>query len=67
MKCRCGGNVDLTHKDKLGRIKDKVTVFNVPVFSCDNCGFRFMSGSDGKRLAARVKEAVCKGLDEIQF
>lgn len=68
LKCSCGECASLTHKSKLGRIGKKlVTVYNVPVYICMDCGESFMTGSDSKDFAIKVKEAVSSNQDSIHF
>ncbi|WP_410514124.1 hypothetical protein PaeBR_06890 [Paenibacillus sp. BR2-3] len=68
LKCSCGECASLTHKAKLGRIGNNlVTVYNVPVYVCMDCGDSFMTGSDSKDFAAKVKEAVILNMDSISF
>ncbi|TBL76254.1 hypothetical protein [Paenibacillus thalictri] len=67
-KCECGSSAELQYKAKLGRFGiHKVTVFNVPVYSCNGCGNSFMNGSDAKKFAKRIEDAVKSNLIEINF
>jgi hypothetical protein len=68
INCMCGNKAQLIFKAKIGRVKDqKVTVFRVPVYSCDDCGTSFMNGSDSIKFAERVDEAIKRKLESINF
>ncbi len=67
-KCICGSCVELNHMTKLGRINDTlIQVFNVPVYTCNDCGYSYMIGSDSIKFAKKVDEAYYKKIDKISF
>jgi YgiT-type zinc finger domain-containing protein len=68
LKCSCGSHASLRLKAKKGRYKDViVTVLNVPVYECFDCGESFMIGTDSIRFASQVKKASLQDNKEILF
>ncbi|MEH7201594.1 YgiT-type zinc finger protein [Bacillus safensis] len=67
-KCACGYNAKLNYQNKYGRVKDKlILVEKVPVYSCGECNEQFMSGSDSRLFAKKLKEAYAENKKTILF
>ncbi|MEC2109989.1 YgiT-type zinc finger protein [Bacillus sp. PK3-037] len=68
MLCECGEKASLSYFNKIGRFGDSfVTVKNVPVYKCSECDEEIVRGADSLKFFEKTKEAVKKGLTEIEF